>query len=64
LSIGKGRQKIDLSKLPEEDREKYQPSRLKEDAEAYLSQLVENYKESKYVSKAKKTLKKLTVAEK
>ena len=64
LSIGKGRQKIDLSKLPEEDREKYQPTRLKEDAEAYLSQLIENHKESKYVSKAKKTLKKLTAAEK
>jgi outer membrane protein assembly factor BamD (BamD/ComL family) len=59
LSIGKGKQKIDLSKLPESEREKYEPARLKEDAEAYLSQLVDNYKESKYIKDAEKTLKKL-----
>jgi len=59
LSIGKGRQKIDLTKMSESDREKYTPERLREDSFAYLSQLVENFPGSKYLEKAKSTLKKL-----
>lgn len=59
LSIDKGKQKIDLEKLPEEDREKFTPEKLGESAEAYLGELVENFPQSKYADKAKKTLEKL-----
>lgn len=59
LAIGKGKQKLDLEKLSPEDREKYQPDKLKEDAVAYLGQLVETFPDSKYAAKAKDTLKDL-----
>lgn len=57
LSIGKGKQKINLSTMTKEDREKYAAGKLKEDAVGYLGQLVELFPDSKYVSKAKETLK-------
>ena len=56
LLIGKGKQKIDLEKMSESDREKFTPERLKEDAQAYLTQLVEEHTDSKYVKKAKSVL--------
>ena len=56
LSIGKGKQKIVLSKLPKEDRERYSTERLQEDAKAYLTQLVEEHPESKYKDDAEKAL--------
>lgn len=59
LSIGKGKQKIDLGKMPEEDRERYSPPRLKEDAFAYLSKLAEDFPDSKYTKKSRGTLRKL-----
>ncbi len=59
LSIDKGKQKIDLEKIPEEDREKYTPEKLRESAISYLEELVENHPTSKYADKAKKTLDKL-----
>lgn len=59
LSVDKGKQKIDLEKIPEEDREKYTPEKLSESATAYLGELVEEFPDSKYADKAKKTLKKL-----
>jgi len=59
LSIGKGKQKIDLDKLPESDREKFTPERLREDAFAYLGQLMDDFPESKYAGKAKSTFKML-----
>ena len=54
LSEGKGRQKIDLKS--EREKEKYAPTKLKEDAEAYLSMLVEKHPQSKYKDDAEKTL--------
>lgn len=54
LSENKGRQKIDLR--TEKDKEKYAPEKLREDAIAYLSMLVEKYPESKYRDEAQKTL--------
>lgn len=54
LSEGKGKQKINL-KL-EKEKEKFAPAKLKEDAIAYLSLVVEKYPESKFVADAKKTL--------
>lgn len=55
LSEGKGNQKIDLK--TEKNPEKYQPAKLKEDAIAYLSTIVDKYPESKHRDDAAKTLK-------
>ena len=55
LSEGKGNQKIDLK--VEKNKEKYQPAKLKEDAIAYLSTIVDKHPESKYRDEAQNTLK-------
>ncbi len=55
LSEGKGNQKIDPK--TEKNMEKYEPAKLKEDAVAYLSTIVDKYPESKYREDAAKTLK-------
>lgn len=57
LSLNKGKQKVDLKE--EKDKEQFEPATLKENAEAYLAQLVEQYPKSKYRGDAEKTLKKL-----
>lgn len=54
LSEGKGRQKIDLKS--EREKDKYAPAKLKEDAVAYLSMLVDKHPQSKYRDEAEKTL--------
>lgn len=59
LAEGKGKQKINLEVLSKEDQERFAPKRLREDAVALLSQLVESFPESKYADKAKETLKNL-----
>ncbi len=58
LSDNKGKQKVDLKM---EKEKKFAPAKLKEDAAAYLSQLVEKHPDSKYVDDAKKTLELLKV---
>jgi len=55
LSRNKGKQKVDLKE--EKDKERFEPAKLKENAEAYLAQLVEQHPQSKYKSDAEKTLK-------
>jgi uncharacterized protein (DUF2225 family) len=62
LATGKGKQKIDLTKLTEENKRKYAPEKLREDAIAYLSTLVEKYPQSKYKEEAAKALKELESA--
>jgi outer membrane protein assembly factor BamD (BamD/ComL family) len=57
LSENKGRQKIDLKLGKEKD--KFAPAKLRDDAGAYLSAIVDKYPESKYVADAKKTLARL-----
>jgi outer membrane protein assembly factor BamD (BamD/ComL family) len=52
LSNNKGKQKI----VSEDEKIKFAPEKLREDATAYLSQLVENYPQSEYKSDAQKTL--------
>lgn len=59
LATGKGKQKIDLSKMSEENQKKYAPEKLREDSIAYLSTLVEKYPNSKYKDEAAKALKDL-----
>ena len=54
LSENKGKQKIDLEQ--EKDKAKFAPEKLREDAVAYLSQLVENHPQSKYKDDAEKVL--------
>ena len=54
LSEGKGRQKIDMKS--EREKDKYAPAKLKEDAVAYLSMLIEKHPQSKYKDDAEKTL--------
>ena len=54
LSENKGKQKIDLKS--EKQKEKYAPEKLKENAVAYLSMLVDKYPQSKYKDEAEKTL--------
>lgn len=57
LSEGKGKQKIDPKF--EKDKEKFAPAKLKEDAVAYLSMLIDKYPQSKYHEEANKALKEL-----
>jgi outer membrane protein assembly factor BamD (BamD/ComL family) len=56
LSEGKGKQKIDVSKLSAGDKERFAAERLKEDAVANLNLLVEKFPNSEFTDKAKKTL--------
>ena len=54
LAANKGKQKIDPKF--EKDKEKFAPEKLKGDAIAYLSTVVEKYPQSKFVADASKTL--------
>ncbi|MCA1638499.1 MAG: outer membrane protein assembly factor BamD, partial [Acidobacteria bacterium] len=55
LSQNKGKQKI----VSEEEKKKFAPEKLREDATAYLSQLVEKYPQSSYKNEAEKALKEI-----
>ena len=54
LSDNKGKQKVDLK--TEKDKKKFAPEKLREDAVAYLSILIDKYPESKYRTEAEKAL--------
>jgi outer membrane protein assembly factor BamD (BamD/ComL family) len=56
LSEGKGKQKIDISKISGADKARFAPERLREDAIANLNLLIEKFPNSEYTDKAKKTL--------
>lgn len=55
LSDNKGKQKI----VSEEEKKKFAPEKLRENAVAYLSAIVEKYPQSQYKAEAEKTLKEL-----
>ena len=55
LSENKGKQKLDLKSA--KDKDKYSPEKLKENAVAYLSAIVDKYSDSKYRAEAESTLK-------
>ena len=57
LSEGKGKQKVNLSS--EKEKDKYAPTKLREDAVAYLSMLLEKYPQSQYRDEAEEALKTL-----
>ncbi len=54
LSKGEGKQKINLKS--EREKDKYAPEKLREDAVAYLSLLLERNKETQYKDEAEKVL--------
>jgi outer membrane protein assembly factor BamD (BamD/ComL family) len=58
LSNNKGKQKLEKTATAEE-KAKYAPEKLREDALAYLSQLVKDYPQSQYKSGAEKALKEI-----
>ena len=57
LSENKGRQKVNLK--DEEQKEKYAPEKLRNDARAYFNLLVDKYSGSEYAGKAKDMLKEM-----
>ncbi|MBA3783936.1 MAG: outer membrane protein assembly factor BamD [Acidobacteria bacterium] len=57
LSENKGKQKIDTKS--EDEKKKFAPEKLREDAAAYLVQIVEKYPQSAFKAEAEKTLKTL-----
>jgi len=57
LSENKGKQKIDTKS--ENEKKKFAPEKLREDATAYLAQIVEKYPQSTFKAEAEKTLKTL-----
>lgn len=59
LSDNKGKQKIDQKS--EKEKDKFAPTKLREDARAYLSTLVEKYPQSLFKADAEKTLKEIEV---
>lgn len=59
LSNNKGKQKIDAPGMTEDEKKKYAPEKLREEATMYLTMLVEKYPNSKFKSDAEKTLKEL-----
>jgi len=54
LSIGKGKQKI--ISFTDEEKKRFAPARLREEAIAYLSMISRDYPQSQYVTPAKKAL--------
>ncbi len=58
LSNNKGKQKLEKTATAAE-REKYAPEKMREEAVAYLGQLVKDYPQSQFKSDAEKTLKQI-----
>jgi outer membrane protein assembly factor BamD (BamD/ComL family) len=58
LSDNKGKQKLD-STATEDDKKKWDPAKLREDAVAYFNLIVEKFPQSKLKSEAEKMLKEL-----
>ncbi len=59
LSENKGKQKIDSKS--ETEKKRFAPEKLREDATAYLAQLVEKYPQSQYKGEAEKILNELEI---
>jgi outer membrane protein assembly factor BamD (BamD/ComL family) len=59
LADNKGTQKIELAKLSDEDKKRFAPAHLREDAIATLHLLAEKYPNSDFANKARKTLSEL-----
>jgi outer membrane protein assembly factor BamD (BamD/ComL family) len=60
LAEGKGKQKVDLKS--EKEKFKYAPQKLREDAVAYLSMLLEKFPDSQYRDEAEEALRTIKAA--
>jgi outer membrane protein assembly factor BamD (BamD/ComL family) len=60
LAEGKGKQKVDLKS--EKEKVKYAPQKLREDAVAYLSMLLEKFPDSQYRDEAEEALRTIKAA--
>lgn len=58
LSQNKGKQKL-LANATEDEKKKYSPEKLREDAVAYFNLIIENFPNSPYKAEAEKTLKEM-----
>jgi outer membrane protein assembly factor BamD (BamD/ComL family) len=58
LSQNKGKQKLEAA-MTEAEKKKFEPGRLREEAIAYLSMVVDKYPQSKFRPEAEKTLSRL-----
>ena len=58
LSQNKGKQKL-LANATEDEKKKYAPEKLREDAVAYFNMIIENFPNSPYKVEAEKTLKEM-----
>lgn len=63
LASNKGKQKLD-ERATEDEKKKYDPAKLREDAAAYLSMIVQKYPQSSFKDNAEKTLKQLEAVSK
>ena len=61
LSKNEGRQKVNLK--VDREREKYAPEKLREDAVAYLSMLIEKYPETRFKDEVERTIKEIGEAD-
>jgi outer membrane protein assembly factor BamD (BamD/ComL family) len=57
LSENKGKQKLDFRGMSDDDKKKFAPEKLREDAIAYLNQLKEQFPKSEYIGETEKVLK-------
>jgi outer membrane protein assembly factor BamD (BamD/ComL family) len=57
LSEGKGKQKLDLDKLSDDEKKKYAPDKLRQDAIDYFTTIKDKYPNSKYIGETEKQLK-------
>jgi outer membrane protein assembly factor BamD (BamD/ComL family) len=60
LSQNKGKQKLPPN-APEEEKKKYAPEKLREDAIAYFNMIIENFPQSPRKAEAEKTLKEMGI---
>lgn len=56
LIEGKGSQRLDYSRMSEEEKERFAPERLREDAILYLRTIVERYPKSRHFKDADRSL--------
>jgi outer membrane protein assembly factor BamD (BamD/ComL family) len=56
LLEGKGSQRLDYSRMSEEEKERFAPARLREDAILFLKTIVEKYPKSRHFKDADRTL--------
>jgi outer membrane protein assembly factor BamD (BamD/ComL family) len=57
LSDGKGKQKLDYKTMSEDDKKKFAPEKLREDAINYFSIIKDKYPTSQYIGETEKNLK-------